>query len=378
LDNKRVVIVAGEASADLHGANLVLSVKKLDPGISFLGIGGERMEQAGVEILFPSSQMAVVGLVEVFSRLTTILRAFYGMRSLLKSTRPDLLILIDYPDFNIRLAGVAKRHNVPVLYYISPQVWAWRKGRVRKIADRVDRMAVIFPFEEEFYGECDIDVKYVGHPLMDSVPHNLSKAHALKELGLEEASPVLGLLPGSRKEEVKNHLPAMVKAAEILASRYQDLQCVLPIASTIPKDFIFPLIEPGSVPIKTTEGMLYKSLAACDLALVTSGTATLETAIVGTPMIVVYKLSPLSFWLGKKIVKVPFISLVNLVAGEMVVPELIQDDVDPQRLAEESLLLLEDGTRRTNMVKDLERVKERLGKGGASERAAQIAVDMIR
>jgi len=378
LGSKRVVIVAGEASADLHGANLVLSMKKLDPGIRFFGIGDKEMEEAGVEILFSSSEMAVVGITEVFARFPAILMAFSRMKSFLKETRPDLLILIDYPDFNIRLAGVAKRYNVPILYYISPQVWAWRKGRVKKIADRVDRMAVIFPFEEEFYRECNIDVEYVGHPLMDTIPHNPSKALALKELGLEETSPVLGLLPGSRKEEVKNHLPAMVEAVEILASRYGGLQCVLPIASTIPKDLIFPIIEPSPVPIRTTGGMLGKSLAACDLALVTSGTATLETAIAGIPMIVVYKLSPLSFWLGKRIVKVPFISLVNLVAGEMVVPELIQDDVNPQRLAEESVLLLEDGTRRINMVKDLERVKERLGKGGASERAARIAVDMIR
>lgn len=378
MTNKRVAIVAGEASADYHGANLVLAMKSLDPAISFCGIGGKKMEEAGVEILFPSSDMAVVGITEVLARFPALLKAFSEMKSLLKKTRPDLLVLIDYPGFNLRLAGHAKRYEIPTLYYISPQVWAWRKGRVKKIADRVDRMAVIFPFEEKFYRECNIDVEYVGHPLLDSIPREVSRPRALKALGLEQASPVLGLLPGSRREEIKNHLPVMVKTAEILAARYPDLQCLLPIASSIPHGLISPFIKDSPVPIKTSEGKTYLCLAACDLALVTSGTATLETAIMEVPMIVVYKLSPLSFWIGKRVVKVPFISLVNLVAERMVVPELIQDQVNPQRLVQESLAILENGNERVNMIKDLKKVKERLGEGGASAKAAQMAVEMIR
>ncbi|MBW2029270.1 MAG: lipid-A-disaccharide synthase [Deltaproteobacteria bacterium] len=376
--NKRVAIVAGEASADYHGANLVLSMKSLDPTLSFCGIGGKKMEEAGVEILFPSSDMAVVGITEVLARFPALLKAFSRMKSLLKKTRPDLLILLDYPGFNLRLAGHAKRYEIPILYYISPQVWAWRRRRVKKIADRVDRIAVIFPFEEEFYRECNIYVEYVGHPLLDSIPREVSRPRAVKALGLERASPVLGLLPGSRKEEIKNHLPVMIKTAEILADRYPELQCLLPIASSVPHEMISTFIKDSPVPIKTSEGKTYLSLAACDLALVTSGTATLETAIMEVPMIVVYKLSPLSFWIARRVVKVPFISLVNLVAERMVVPELIQDQVNPQRLVQESLAILENGHERENMIRDLKKVKERLGEGGASAKAARMAVEMIR
>jgi len=375
---KDVLIVAGEASADLHGSNLVRAIKRLDPAISFYGIGGKHMEEAEVKILIPASDMAVVGLTEVFSKIHKIAKARRKLKSLLKNNRPDLFIPIDYPGFNIHMAGLAKRYNVPVLYYISPQVWAWRTGRVKKIAKRVDRMAVILPFEEEFYRERGIDVEYVGHPLLDSIPQDLDRVEIIRKLDLENAYPVLGVLPGSRNEEIRNHLPVMIKAIEILSSRYPHLRCLLPLAPTIAPDLVQSFLKQSSTEINISQSSFYETLKACDLALVASGTATVETAIMGVPMVLVYRASPITSWVAKRFIKVPFIGLVNLVAGERVIPELIQYDVTPDRLAHEALEILEGGQKRENMIEKLGIVRERLGSGGASERTARIAMEMLK
>jgi lipid-A-disaccharide synthase len=374
---KDVMIVAGEASADLHGSNLVRAIKRLDPTIDFYGIGGKQMEEAGVKILIPASDMAVVGLTEVFSKLPRIARARRTLKNLIKNNPPDLLIPIDYPGFNIHLAGQAKRYKVPVLYYISPQVWAWRTGRVKKIAKRVDRMAVILPFEEHFYRERGVDVDYVGHPLLDSMPQDLDKDEITRKMDLENAYPVLGLLPGSRNEEIENHLPVMIKAVEILSSRYPRLRGLLPIAATISTERVQSFLEESSAEISLSQDSIYRTLTACDLALVASGTATVETAILGVPMILVYRTSAITFWVAKRVIKVPFVGLVNLVGGEQVIPELIQNDLTPERLAREALGILEGGQKRENMIGKLGMVKERLGRGGASERTAKIAIEML-
>jgi lipid-A-disaccharide synthase len=354
--SRLVVIVAGEASADLHGSHLVKAIRSLEPGTVFVGIGGKQMEQAGVKILLSSSDMAVVGVTEVFSHLGTLYKAFRSLKSILREARPDLLILIDFPDFNLQLAARARRYRVPVLYYISPQVWAWRKGRVRKIAGRVDRMAVILPFEESFYSQRGVKVDYVGHPLLDSAPPRQD----LDRLGgMPEGSPVVGLLPGSRKEEIRSLLPVMLRAA------------------TIAPGFLQRFIPASSEHVKIIRSDIYEALGPCHLAFVASGTATLETAIAGVPMIVVYRVSPLSFRIAKMMVKVPYISLVNLVAGEEIVRELVQDEVTPYGLAREAIAVIEDRIFRDKMIKNMEKVRERLGGGGASERTARIALEMI-
>jgi lipid-A-disaccharide synthase len=381
------VIVAGEASADLHGSNLVKAIKRLDPGITFWGIGGKRMERAGVKILVPCSEMAVVGVTEVLVRLRTIAKARRRLKSILKYHNPDLLILLDYPEFNLNLAGIARRFRVPVLYYISPQVWAWRTGRVRKIARRVDHMAVILPFEERFYRERGVRVDFVGHPLMDVA----ECAMGLRPGGSAECGskgvpsgpsgirwPVVGLLPGSRREEIRNLLPSMVKSVEILKRRYEGIQCLLPLAETIDREFVQYFIHNSSVKIGVLEGDIYKVLSQCNVAVVTSGTATLEAAIMGVPMVIVYRVSPISYWVGKMVAKVPYIGLVNLVAGKKVVPELIQNEVLPDRLSHELTNILEDNEVRENMIRNLISVKESLGKGGASERTARLALGMMR
>jgi len=335
------------------------------------------MEEAGVEILFSSSEMAVVGFTEVFSRLRVIRRAYLELKSVLSDENPDLLIVIDYPDFNLLLAGAAKKCHVPVLYYISPQVWAWRPGRVKKIADRADRVAVILPFEQQFYRERGVEVDYVGHPLMDIVPDRLCKEEILRSLGLSDKGPIIGLLPGSRREEVTRLLPVMLGAAEAMCRARPGTACLLPLAPTIDPDLVHSLIGGSSLPIRILDDM-YSVLAASDLVLVASGTATLEAAIMQVPMVVVYRVSPLTFWLGKMVVKVPFICLVNLIAGERIVPELIQGEVTPERIAMESEHLLASGPERESMVNRLKKLKELLGGRSASEKTAAIAVSMMR
>ena len=372
-----VLIVAGEASADLHGANLVRAMRRLEPSIRFRGIGGAGMESQGAEILTPCSELSVVGLTEVFPKLLTIARAYGRLKSILKKDRPDLLILIDFPDFNLMLARVAKRLGVPVLYYISPQVWAWRKGRVEKLRRRVDRLAVILPFEEPFYRQKGLEVEYVGHPLLDVIPSCMQKDEARKELNMEGASPLIGLLPGSRKEEVVNLLPTMVKAAAELRASFPKLKCLLPRAPTIPEELIASMLENRSVEINVTSGQIHRVLSACDCAFVASGTATLEAAILQVPMVILYRVSRLSYWIGRKVIRVPAIGLPNLVAEKKIVPELIQDEATPARLTLEALSLLGDDKRKDHMVKELAKVREKLGSLSASQRTAQIALEMI-
>lgn len=374
---KHVMIVAGEASADLHGANLVRAMRRLDPRITFFGIGGRQMQEAGVSILIPSSEMAVVGLTEVFSRIHRIARARLRLKNLLRKTRPQLLIPIDYPGFNLHLTGIARRYGVPVLYYISPQVWAWRRGRVKKIAKRVDRMAVILPFEAEFYRERGVAVDYVGHPLLDAIPHHLDKQEMMGKMGIQNAHPILGLLPGSRSQEITHLLPVMLEAAEILSSRYARMKCILPLASTVSRVQVQTLLGQSRVQVDISPLDIYETLAACDLALVASGTATLEAAILGIPMILVYRASAITAWVARRVAKVPCLGLVNLVAGERVIPELIQNELTAERLAHQALQILEGGQERQNMIEKLRAVKERLGTGGASERTAKIAMEML-
>ncbi len=375
---KLVVIVAGEASADQHAAGLVEMLKQLRPETRFCGIGGKSLERVGVDILFHSSEMAVVGLTEALYRIKTVLKAARRLKGIFREKRPDLLILLDYPEFNLYLAKFAKRLNIPVLYYISPQVWAWRKGRVKKIARRITRMAVILPFEKDFYGRRGVQVDYVGHPLMDRCRQNVPLEPDSHGLWASNADgPVIGLLPGSRKEEIRNLLPEMVKAATILKRDYPRLQCLLPLADTISRDFIHPFIYNAPVAIEIQEGDIHETLGRCDLALVTSGTATLDAAVMAVPMVVVYRVSRFSYMAGKALIRVPFISLVNLVAGKRVVQELIQDKLTAETLACEAGTLLRNRAFREGMKRDLMEVRRLLGRGGAAEKTAKIAVELM-
>jgi lipid-A-disaccharide synthase len=374
---KTILIVAGEASGDLHGSNLVKSLKRQMDGLRFWGIGGNRMAEAGVELMFSSTELSVVGLTEVFAKLRVIGRAIRGIQSGLKRLKPDLAILIDYPGFNLHIARSARREGVPVLYYISPQVWAWRRGRVRKISRRVTRMAVILPFEASFYRDHGVKVDYVGHPLMDACSPDAGSGSTPSLNRGADSEIVVGLLPGSRKEEIARILPEMVGAAEILKERRGVNRFMLQLADGIGPDFLREIMGRSTVEIQVVGGAIYDMLGACDLVLAASGTVTLETAIAGVPMVIGYKLSPFTFRVAKAVVKVPHIGLANLVAGEPVVPELVQRDCTAETLAGEAMKILDDAEYRAKMIRGLEKVRLRLGSGGASDRTAKIALEMI-
>ena len=332
------------------------------------------MEEADVRILYQVSEVAVVGITEVLPKMRFIHQALNELKGALKDNPPDLVVLIDYPGFNLNLAREAHDLGIPVLYYIPPQVWAWRERRVKKIAKRVDRVAVILPFEKEFYSRYGIQVEYVGHPLLEGLVDGRSRARP--GIGGDHF-PVVGLLPGSRNEEIARHMPPIMGAAETISRAYPDLRCILPLASTVGEEIVKPYLEKVKVHVTLCSANTREVLEACDLALIASGTATLEAAIAGTPMVILYKVSFLTYVITKLLAKVSHIGLVNLVAGRGIVPELIQGDATDTRLAEEGLRLLEDETRREDMKENLRLVRDQLGQGGASERVAAIAGEMM-
>jgi lipid-A-disaccharide synthase len=375
---KSVMIVAGEASGDIYGADFVYAMRDLEPDITFCGIGGPKMEHAGVRVLHQASLLSVVGFAEILPKIRYISRVLKELKQLLKQSPPDLLVLIDYPGFNLNLAKRAHALGIPVLYYIPPQLWAWREGRVKKIAQRVDRVAVILPFEKDFYQKHGLEVDYVGHPLLDVPLPGRSKEEIRHGLSISpERDPILALLPGSRIEEINRLMPAMVDAAEIISRSYPRMCCVLPLASTLSEDLVQSYLKDATIDIRVARFDSKELLSIADLAFIASGTATLEAAITETPMVIAYKVSPFSYVLGRYLVKVSFIGLVNLVGGEAIAPELIQGNATGSRLAEEGLTILGDERARARMKRDLQSVKERLGGGGAARGVACIARDMM-
>ena len=379
------MIIAGEASGDLHGANLVRAMLAKRPGLSFSGMGGKDLIGAGVDVLFDAKKIAVVGLAEVFSHLPDIFAAQKILKTALKEKRPALLILIDFPDFNLMLAKFAKKLDIPVFYYITPQVWAWRSGRVKTIAARVDQIGVILPFEEEFFRERGLDAEYVGHPLLDSVHTSMSREEFCAEHNISNDDLLIGLLPGSRKKEISGLFPTLLQTAERLQKSNESQRKIVffvPLASTISKEEIRDngLNEFGNgLDVRIIRENRYDMMAACDAAVVASGTVTLELALLETPMVVIYKVSNGTYKLGRLLVNknLTNFSLVNLIAGEEVVPELIQGDVNPERIEAELKAIIFDKLRRDNMLHGLAFVREKMGKAGASEKAAKLALSLI-
>ena len=372
------MIVAGEVSGDLHGASLVREMLEMNPALHFYGIGGSKMKEAGVKLLAHAADIAVVGVTEVFSKIGNFVKIIQKIRKSLDQLKPDLVILIDFPDFNLNIvARAAKRRHIKIFYYISPQVWAWRGGRIDQIKRLVDKMAVILPFEVDTYAARGFSVDYVGHPLLDMVKTQFTKSQARHHFGLSENKTTIGLVPGSRTAEITKLLPEMTRAAQIISRKVPDTQFILPLADTLEEKTVAGIISSSGVTVKIVSGHTYDVIACCDLAIVTSGTATLETGLLGIPMVIIYKVSLLSSLIGRMIISAQHIGLVNIIAGKTIVPELIQSDAKGQRIASEALAILLNKEKRQEIVAKLAGIRAKLGEPGAARRAAQIACDMI-
>jgi lipid-A-disaccharide synthase len=372
---KKVIIIAGEASGDLHGSRLVLAMRESDPTLEFWGIGGQAMQRAGVRLLMNAAQLSVVGITEAFSKLPQIIMGIYRIKHSLAAIQPDLLILIDFPDFNLYLAACAKKLAIPVLYYISPQIWAWRSGRIAKIKKRVDHMAVILPFEEDIYRRHHIPVTFVGHPLMDAGLPSLPAATAFSV----DDPPVVSLLPGSRDREVAKHLPVMIQAANLLGQRLNGLKFMVSCAPSARRRMLEEIIDQykGPYPFELVGDDVSRVFLKSCLALAVSGTVTLQAAIYGTPCVIVYKVSPVSYWLGRRLIRVDHIGLVNLIAGRQLMPELIQDAVSPESLSAKAYEMLTDRAGLEKIRAELVSIRDRLGPPGASARVAELALTLM-
>lgn len=380
--SNEVMIVAGEASGDLHGSHLVQAMQARNPDLHFCGIGGRELRACGVELLFDASKIAVVGFFEVITHLGDIINAQKTLRRRLVETRPDLLILIDFPDFNLLLARKAKKLGIPIFYYISPQVWAWRSGRVKTIRRLVDVIGVILPFEEPFYRRRGVTAHYVGHPLLDSVQTRLPRDKFCELYRIDAHKKLIGIIPGSRIKEIRNMLPVFLAGAERFQQRCEEAPVFLvPRASTIEES---DLLEHGindyssRLDIRIISQDHYSLMAACDAAVVTSGTVTLEVMLVDTPMVVAYKFTPMTYLVGKLLIhNISYFSLVNLIAEKEVIPELLQDEANSERVAEELYRLVFDEQARKTIARGFETVRTELGEPGASKRAAELALSLL-
>lgn len=366
----RLLISAGEPSGDLYGAELLRHLRERRGDLVAFGLGGDRLAQAGLELVAHVRDLAVVGLLEVVAHLRRLRGIFGRLLAEVDRSRPDLAVLVDYPDFNLRLARELARRGVPVVYFVSPQLWAWRRGRIATVRRTVAHMIVIFPFEEALYREAGVPVTFVGHPLVDLVRPAADRGTFLRERALDPERPVVAILPGSRVQEVRHNLPPLAGAVRRLLDGRDDLQFVAAVAPALDVGLVESAF--AGLPVQARAGETHALVSVSDVALVASGTATVETAILGTPMVVVYRVAPLTYVLGRPFVRVPHYAMVNLIAGRRLVPELIQRQFTPRRVADEALALLNDPARAEAQRTGLREVRARLGAPGAAARAAAV------
>jgi len=376
-ETKKIVIIAGEASGDLHGSSLVKELKKINPHGEFFGIGGDKMKREGVELIFHIDRLSFMGFFEVLKNLRFIRKVMQTMVSMIETRKPDLAILINYPGFNLRFAKKVKMLGIPVGYYISPQVWAWGGNRVKKMRGLVDRLIVIFPFERQIYDKFNINCEFVGHPLLEVTRPVLSLEDFQKKFDIRKNEVVIGLLPGSRWQEVEKILPIMLESSALLKTRIKNVKLLLGLAPTIKKDKVESLLPHANSRVRIIENLTYDVMKHCDLLLIASGSATLECAILGTPFLVLYKTSFWTYLIAKSLISIPNIALANVVAGKRIVPEFIQKKAVPQKIADEMYEILSDKNRYKAIQNELEKVKDKLGEEGASKRAAQIVARMM-
>jgi lipid-A-disaccharide synthase len=374
--HKKVLIIAGETSGDAHGAELVREIKKLNETINFNGIGGNGLKSEGVKILVDASELSVVGITEVFSKLPAVLKSFSSVKNILRTDRPDLVILIDFPDFNLVVAKIAKKFKIPVLYYVSPQIWAWRSGRIGRIKRDVEHMAVILPFEKEYYTAHAVPTTFVGHPLLDYYADSPPKDCS----AIDIAKPVVGLLPGSRRGEIQRNLPEMLAAASQLQQRFENIEFIVSLAPSISSQWVESYIQPyrQTCRISVMAGPMIEILQKCTLVVAVSGTVTLETAIYGVPMVIVYRISPVSYMLGRALIRIDHIGLVNIIAKERIVPELIQNEANPSKIAQTVGHMINDPEALIRICEKLKIVRQRLGAPGAAEKTAEIALFLLK
>jgi lipid-A-disaccharide synthase len=370
--SRKVLLVAGEASGDLHGAALVGALRRHDPGLDIWGVGGERLRQAGMHILVDTAAVATMGLVETIGVWGRLVSTYRALKRFMIEQRPALLVLIDYPEFNLFLARRAKALGIPVFYYIGPQVWAWRRGRVRKIARRVDRLGVVFPFESALYNDGHDFAQFVGHPLLDVVRPTRTREETLARYQLDPARPVLALLPGSRKKEIRHLLGPGLEAGRRLAA--EGWQVVVAVAHTLTRADLTAALGGPLPPVTVVEHDTYNVVHSADAALVASGTATLETALLGRPMVIMYRVAPLTYALARLLVRVEHIGMPNIILGRAVFPELIQGEVTGDKLA---AAIRDVAARRSDLAAPLGEVRRKLGDPGAADRAARLALELL-
>ncbi len=377
MSQKNIIVIAGEASGDAHAGRLLAELKLLAPDIAVKGIGGDTMRAAGADIIVDFSELAVMGLVEVLKRYRQIKKIFNQMVELLESERPDLLILVDYPGFNLKLAKVAKKLGIPVLYYISPKVWAWRAGRVKTIKKSVDHMAVLFPFEVPIYEAAEVPVTCVGHPLVDAVKSNKTTKQAKIKFGIKLNRRVIGLFPGSRRSEVEALLPVMLEAAERLYEHHSNLDIVLPVAPGLDMSVVEAILSKHDLPVKVVTEDFYLLTTACDAIVAASGTVTLEISLLGVPHFICYRVAPITYSILSRLVRIPYVGLCNIVTGKNLILELLQDDVTPERLEQEltSLLVEKDSKKHAENIQ--QQVLTALGPSGGALNAAQLVIDLV-
>lgn len=377
MDKPRVAIAAGDISGDVHGASLAGEIARIVPGVELFGVGGERMERAGVRLLHRMDRLAVIGFVEVLRHIPEAHRVMKDILHSIATLRPRVLVLIDYPGFNLRLARAAKREGVRVVYYIGPQVWAWGGWRIRRIAETVDKMVVTFPFEIDLYRRAGVDVEFVGHPLLDLVRSNLDRRAFAARVGIDPERPIVGLLPGSRAQELRRLVPLMLGSAEEMSRRRSDLQFVVACAPGDCWAFVAEKVKGQRFELRVVKGLTHEVMSNADLLLVASGTATLEAAILGTPMLILYKVSFLSWLILRQLIKVPSIGLVNILAGREIVPEFVQFGAKRSRIVDAAFRMLDGDAERSRVEAELQSVVTRLGTAGASARAARIVADLM-
>ncbi len=383
---EQVLVIAGEASGDIHAADFVRHLQQLRPGIRVSAVGGQNLKASGADIIVRNSELSVVGLVEVISHFGPVIRAYRRVVEWLENQRPSLLVLVDFPEFNLMVAARARKLGIPVFYYISPQIWAWRQGRVKRIKRLVDRMAVILPFEKEFYSKYGFDVDFVGHPLLDSVHSRMSRAAFCQKYSIPPSRSIVCLMPGSRLGEIRRHIKLFMETAVLLRDRLgENVEFFLPVAPGLQQeaedeivDRIDELSRSGGPLVRILHDAAHEAMASAGLVIAASGTVTLEAAILNTPMIVTYRISPLTYLVGQRLVKVKWVSLVNLIAGREVVPEMLQDQARPENIARKAIELLENRSAREQMIQGLQETVRLLGEPGAAARAAAIASEMLR